>query len=292
MANDARPPPEPEAPVAPAEETVVAPEAEAPAEPGPARRRGIRLLKAYAVLYVLLALVYAAHLVTGAAELPAEAARAGMRVWDQVAFTRRGESVEIPAGTTLGPDSARALRMAAATAVGPQTVIVYADGWWHRIPWQGVLSVWNFLGLVLILYTAGGDLVVQMLDDYRQRLRADLDRARAAREEAEALRREHERVRADLEAEEKRLSDQAAREAAEQHERLLRETREDVERMRASLEQHIATEVREATARLRVQLVREIMHEARDRLRETADASTHERMMDRFVTRLKETDLP
>ncbi|MFW5856500.1 MAG: hypothetical protein ACOCX4_01370 [Planctomycetota bacterium] len=262
----------------------------APAASGRHKALGIRLLKGYAAVYAVLIVLYFVHVFTGEQAVSVGALEEGMRAWDTIVFeTPEGARVEVDPGEAVSDHvAAMAGRVFGPDGQEPFDVTVYKEGAIHAIPFQYVLGIWNFLGLALFLYTAVGDMLPQMLDAHRRQVEEEIRAAREAIDEAKALQRRGEEVRAELDAERKRLREQAETEAREEHERTLQRTRDDIERMRAAHERQLAAELEATVERLRARVARDAVRLAREELAGGVDAGEQEKLIDRFVHEIRE----
>jgi F-type H+-transporting ATPase subunit b len=264
---------------------------------GPHKRIGILLLKLWGGIYATVAILYVIHLLTGFTAIPVDELDGGRRLGEGLDFkTEEGLHIEIASGDIVPPATAQVIREYYAgpdaptlgTADGTRRIAVYKESAFHKsVPWVGFLAIWNFLGLVLLLYTLVGDLLPKMLANHAERVEAELATARAAREEAEALRERREAMQQELDTERQRLQAKAGEEAKAEHERLVEEARDDIRRMREALERHIETEIQTAADRLRAEFGAEAVGEVRSMLAEGVDDKTQDRLVSEFIIRLK-----
>ncbi|MFH0910609.1 MAG: hypothetical protein V1918_03760 [Planctomycetota bacterium] len=262
-------------------------QADAPAV-GTARRRGLRLLKLYLVLYGLCCAAYFVHAFTGKKTVEIAALRAGDRLWESLSFTSPHGPVELAAGTTLSPAMQSTIEEARHTEDLGGGIGIFKEGLYHRFPWIGFFNAWNVLGLALVLYTFLGDWLPKTLQDHGLRIGEELAEAREAQARAQEIKGEYETLQKALREEEERLRAKGAAEVAEEQNRLLSRTREDMERMRAALERHLEAQVQIAADRLRAAVAVEAVSLARQRLAESLDEAAQRQLVERFIEHAKD----
>lgn len=257
-----------------------------------ARSRGIRLLKGFGIVYAVLIILYLVHCASGARPLKLEALQGGERLWQSFSFTTpRGARLELAAGDALPPGWVPLLREGTPGPTVGDEVLIHKTGLFYNLPWPGLFGVWNFLGLLLVLYTAGGDALPAAIARYQERLQEELEAARAARQEAEALQARREAIDAELAAEAERLKKKAEEDSRAERERLLEQTRETLARLRESQEHTLKAELERAKADLRTEVTRAAIVAARRGLAAELDAKTHEALVADFVIELKRSEL-
>ncbi len=225
--------------------------------------------------------------------------KAKVRLWAGIVFTdHNGRPYSIPAGATLNRLEAVSLARVIATELkkkdGPRKIeklIVHKPGGFANLPWAAFMTVYNLLGLFLLLYAAAGKPLSGFLETYRQDTAAALHQARAAQAEAATLKKRYQDLIAEVEAEKEELATTAETESREEHDRIIQKTRAEAEEMLESMKARMNSEIEAAARRLRGQLAREAITLAAGMLREEADAADHDRTVDAFVDDIEKVKL-
>ena len=259
-------------------------------DPHPARTRGVRWLKVYGVIYLLLIVFFAVHRFTASMEVPVEGLEPGLRLWETLVFEVDGRRDEIAENTVLSPEMVSHLRASSLATLQDETgeparITVHKKNCYQN--WPALFAVWNFLGLALLLYTALGDLVPSALDDYARRQEAEIAAAREARAGAEALEARHAEMLAEMEQERARMQKKADEDATHEYKRIIHQTHEDITRMREALKRHLESEAYQAAASLRGEFAAKVTARARERLAGAVERPVHEALVGDFIRELK-----
>lgn len=255
-----------------------------------AKAKGMKCLKVYGGIYVVLIVMYAVHLFTGSMPSAVADLKIGDRFWQEFTFEHAGNKMVLEPGVAL---NALTADLAREGALEPDVkVLLFKPTFFHNLNWERVFGVWNVLGLVLVLYTLLGDPLPTLLDTERARIAAELEAARAAKAEAQSIQQQRDEMLRSLEEEKLHVAELAREEAAHEKQRIIDEAKADSERMLETLQHHIDASVKDAAKRL----AREVAHEAVAQIREEFSAepvagSDREQMMSRFVSRIEETKL-
>lgn len=225
--------------------------------------------------------------------------KAKVRLWAVIVFTDLdGQQHSIPPGATLNRLEAIALARVMAAELEKkdgqkkiENLIVHKPGGFANLPWAAFMTVYNLLGLFLLLYAAAGKPLSEFLETYRQDTATALRQARAAQAEAEALKKRYQDLIAEVEAEKETLAATAETESREEHERIIQETRKEAEEILESMKTRMNSEIEAAARRLRVQVSQEAITLAAGMLREEVNAADHDRTVDAFVDDIEKAQL-
>jgi F-type H+-transporting ATPase subunit b len=160
-----------------------------------------------------------------------------------------------------------------------------------QIDWITVSAqIINFLILVWLLKRFLYKPVIRAMERREQRINERLDDARTSRQQAEQQAAEYRSKREELERQrEQRLAE--AREQAEQEKKqLLAQAREEVKATREQWQRQVEREQAEFLEKLRVKAAESIQAIARKTLRDLADSTLEEQIVQVFVTRLESLD--
>jgi F-type H+-transporting ATPase subunit b len=291
------------------------------AVPVPAADGRKRFLAYYLIGYAFLAAVYVYFLLTVPTELTPQAyleqgfsqttdrgaealedallEPAHIRLWEPIAFTTPdGRRYSIPARATLNADEAAALaktllaeknKPAKEREVG--TLVVFEESALGHVPWPYVLTVYNILGLFLLLYVFVWGPMQGLLDGKIRETNEELAAARKAREEAQRLKKRYENILAEIEAEKARLEETGRREFEEEHERILATARHEADLLLETMRQSLSAEVAVATGRLREEIASAAVARARETLAAKASRDDHARAVEDFLAALDEVKL-
>jgi F-type H+-transporting ATPase subunit b len=117
------------------------------------------------------------------------------------------------------------------------------------------VAVGFFILVGLFIYMGVPRMIAASLDQYSEKIRADLDEATRLRREAAALRDEYVRKRQDAEKEARRIVDEARQEAAEMKESMEAKLAEYIKRRTEAVEMRIAQEEKQAVEDVRTAAV-------------------------------------
>jgi F-type H+-transporting ATPase subunit b len=272
---------------------------------GPAKQRGIRLMKGWMAAYAIVIVAYLVHGLTGAEFVAADQVGVGRRVWQALYLEFDGQSLELDPGTALSP-AARRMLESAATVGGayaregeewrvadkgratPSTFLkLYKRGRFHNLPWSSLLGLLNFAGLALLLYTFLGDPLPAFLHDCSRKVHEQLAKARAARAEAETLEAKRRELAEQLEAEHAQAMERAALDADAEREYLVAAAKRDAERLTETMKHHLDADAHAAAAQLRAAIAARVLQEAHARFAGGVDGEVQDRMVRSFARQLE-----
>ncbi|MHC4871086.1 MAG: F0F1 ATP synthase subunit B family protein [Planctomycetota bacterium] len=258
----------------------------------PAKEMGIKILKVYGIVYVLMIILYIVHCVSGSEKVLTSELKPGRRVWSELSFEYKNERIEIAGGNAFTPLLLSTfLESSAAAELEDNKLEVYKTGFPYNLSWAKIYGILNFTGLALLLYTALGDLLPKVLSDYSAKLEKDLSEARKSKELSVQLKARHEEMLKEVAAEKERLIRLAQEEAVHEHKRILAKTEDDVIKLKESLKRHLESEIGESIERLKAEISIEAIAKARQSLTESADKKVHEKMVADFIFEMKGADI-
>jgi F-type H+-transporting ATPase subunit b len=155
---------------------------------------------------------------------------------------------------------------------------------WFTVVAQAV----NFLILVWLLKRFLYKPILNALDAREKRIAAELADADAKKAEAKLEREEFKRKNEEFDQQRAGLLNKATGEAAAERQRLLDEARRDSDALRAKLQDGLRNEYQVLREEIARRTRAEVIAIARKALTELAGASLEERMVDVFISRLRE----
>lgn len=265
----------------------------ATAENATAKNRGIKILKVYGIIYAVAIISYAVHCFTGSEGLKLSEIEPGRRVWHELTFEAGNDRIEIDSGSGLTDAVVEKFQQSnVARELGNDgTIDFYKKGFFHNIPWAEIFGILNFTGLVLLLYTALGDLLPKVLAEYSEKLNRDLSEARKAKAEEEALKQKYNDMLSEVASEKERLLSLVKEEAEHENKRIIEKTKDDIERIKQELQRHIEAELNESIEMLRSRIGREAIDSAREKLKGSASQSVHEALVSDLIDEMKGAEI-
>lgn len=257
-----------------------------------AMMRGIFLFKCYGIIYVILIILYFIHAFTGSIKVPITGLKGGERFFKNQTFIgKNGEHLEYSAGTELELEMVKIVHSSAVEGQ-EKLVPIHRKEFYYNLPWPMIFGIWNFLGLVLLLYTVAGDALPRMLEAHSKAIARELAEAREAMRKSEELIRNYKDLLVELKQERVRLRLKTDEEANAEHNHIIQRTKDDVERMRRALERHLEARVQSATDRLRREISDEVIHRVREEMPVGVDEETHNCIVADFTAEIKGMKLP
>jgi len=157
---------------------------------------------------------------------------------------------------------------------------------WFTVVAQAV----NFLILVWLMKRFLYQPILNALDAREKRIAGELADADARKAEATTEREEFRRKNKDFEQQRAALLDQATADAATERRRLQGEAQREADALRARLQAMLSSEFRNLHAEIARRTQAEVFEIARKTLADLAGTSLEARMVDVFVSRLRELD--
>lgn len=174
------------------------------------------------------------------------------------------------------------------------TALLFATGCkvdfaaFHWMEWLVAMINFGIFSWVIIKF--GGPHIQQFFADRREDFLRNMKAATNAREEAEAVLEEYEAKLDALEKERQALLDEYHAQGEREKQQIVDAAKRQVEKMRADAEATIAQEVKKAVSVLEQQAVDLAIDMARDKAREKLDGDRQEKLFDRYVDQLDESD--
>lgn len=163
-----------------------------------------------------------------------------------------------------------------------------AEGQEAGFPWlHFATTCFNFILFVGLLVKFAKPGLTTMFDQRREKLTADLDEAKRLREAAEAKLQEYTARLDALDSERRQLLDDYHTQGEAEKNRLIADAERQVEKMRSDAELVIQQELRKAVRAIEEQAVDTAISMAEKRIKDKLDASTHNTLIDGFVSDIK-----
>lgn len=271
-------------------------------------RPGMGLIKAYLGLYAILIVVGFAFMFTagqplstaefwkqtfpgvdpaGSAELTEadfDDEHGHLLLWEDISFQIDKQRYAIPADEKISVREAIAIGTALRTLpteAAPRIVV----NKYHLMysTWSYGLTIYNLLGLFLLLIVFLRDPLAGFLDAQRVQTVTDLEHARDARKEAERIEARRQEILAEVEAKRQEMEATAEEEFAEERTRIIESARHEAKGMLDNLQDRLNAEVAHAAKDLRREVTEEAHRLARQIVEKQADDSVHRQALDSFV---------
>jgi len=149
----------------------------------------------------------------------------------------------------------------------------------------------NFLILMYLLHRFLYKPVLGKIDERREKIQDDLERARRERKNAEEYRSEYENKLAQAEEEARAVIDRASKKAREQAEEIVNQAREEGRREKQRVQEEIRRAQNEARAQLRDEVAGLSLRAAGRFLEEKLSEEDHRELMERVVAELPDERL-
>lgn len=149
-----------------------------------------------------------------------------------------------------------------------------------------IFDVVNFLILMYLLHRFLYKPVLGKIDERREKIQDDLERARRERKQGEEFRSEYENKMAKADEEAREIIDRAARKAREQAEEIVNQAREEGRKEKQRVQEEIKRAQNEARAQLRNELAGLSLIAAGRFLEEKLSEEDHRELMERVVAEL------
>jgi len=149
-----------------------------------------------------------------------------------------------------------------------------------------IFDVVNFLILMYLLHRFLYKPVLGIIDERREKIQDDLERARRERKKAEEYRSEYEDRLAGAEEEAREIIDRAQRRAREQADEIVNQAREEGRREKTRVKEEIQRAQNEARAQLRDEVASLSLAAAGRFLEEKLSEEDHIELMERVVEEL------
>ncbi len=144
----------------------------------------------------------------------------------------------------------------------------------------------NFMILMYLLHRFLYKPVLGIIDERREKIQDDLERARNERKQAEEYRSEYENKLAGAEEEARGIIDRATKKAREQADEIVNQAREEGRREKQRVQEEIRRAQNEARAQLRDEVAELSLMAAGRFLEEKLSEEDHKELMERVVAEL------
>ncbi len=201
--------------------------------------------------------------------------------------------VMLPAGTSITQDLwDHILSKEAATAADGEPVFVYVDGSGQLIAfdWTLVLTVVNFLGLLIILYLLLWEPILKVLDDRAATIASDLEQAARKHEDAAALKSKYEEMLLGSKQERQALIAEGRREGEAERQRIVEAAKQESEKMIARTKQELEAAVEKARRDLRNEIGILSVELARKILGREVRPEDNRHLVDDFLSKLDKVE--
>jgi|GEM_PF-5620012 F-type H+-transporting ATPase subunit b len=275
---------------------------------------GMGVVKAYLAVYAVLFLGYVTFLLTGKEAINGQAfinrafpgtgemetrfdeKNGHLRMWSDLTFSaRHGDAMvrhRIPEGEILTRNEA--IILAGTIVDNPDEVkeiVIYKSGFLCKVPWPYMMTIYNIFGMFMLLIVFLRQPLGGALDESARKTRESLAAAEQARVEAQELKKRYENLVAEIEAEQRRMDENAKVEFVEEQARILQTARHEaagiIESMKSSLDAEVAIQAKKLKARV----AGEALAAAREAILREVGKADHDAAVDAFVADVKKVRL-
>ena len=145
-------------------------------------------------------------------------------------------------------------------------------------------SLFNFLLLLILLRVFVFKRVVRAMETREKRLARQWDEAQEAQAEAQEEKRHYQQQLDEIEEQRKETLDEARKAAEEEREQGIQKLREEMDEKRRAWEESLEAEHERFVSEVRTRLGQATIDTVRATLKELADVSLEEKMIDRFLS--------